>query len=104
MKSSVLIIYTGGTIGMEVDPITGSLTPLDFHHLEEHLPELGKFNLNIDSISFDDVIKKGLNVMDSTAFTLSQENKLPIIVFDMNKAGNLLRVVSGENIGTKVNL
>ena len=53
MKSSVLIIYTGVTIGMEVDPITGSLTPLDFHHLEEHLPELGKFNLNIDSISFD---------------------------------------------------
>lgn len=48
--------------------------------------------------------KKGLKVMDSTAFTLSQENELPIIVFDMNKQGNLLKVVSGENIGTKVNL
>ena len=42
--------------------------------------------------------------MDTTAFTLSQENELPIIVFDMNKNGNLLKVVSGESIGTKVNL
>lgn len=42
--------------------------------------------------------------MDTTAFTLSQENKLPIIVFDMNKVGNLLKVVSGENIGTTVNV
>ena len=57
-----------------------------------------------DFISFEDVITKGLKVMDTTAFTLSQENKLPIIVFDMNKPGNLLKVVTGENIGTKVNL
>ena len=42
--------------------------------------------------------------MDTTAFTLSQENKLPIIVFDMNTKGNLFKVVSGENIGTEVNL
>ena len=42
--------------------------------------------------------------MDTTAFTLSQENKLPIIVFDMNKRGNLLRLISGEKIGTTVNL
>jgi len=49
-------------------------------------------------------IKKGLKVMDTTAFTLSQENKLPIIVFDMNTPGNLLKVVSGETIGTKVNM
>ena len=42
--------------------------------------------------------------MDTTAFTLSQENKLPIIVFDMNKPGNLLKVVAGEKIGTEVNL
>jgi uridylate kinase len=42
--------------------------------------------------------------MDTTAFTLSQENELPIIVFDMNTKGNLLKVVSGENIGTTVNL
>ena len=42
--------------------------------------------------------------MDTTAFTLSQENKLPIIVFDMNKKGNLLKLISGEKIGTSVNL
>jgi uridylate kinase len=42
--------------------------------------------------------------MDTTAFTLSQENKLPIIVFDMNKKGNLLKLISGEKIGTTVNL
>ena len=57
-----------------------------------------------DFISFDDVLKKGLKVMDTTAFTLSQENELPIVVFDMNTRGNLLKVVSGENIGTKVNM
>ena len=53
-------------------------------------------------ISFDDVLKKGLKVMDTTAFTLSQENELPIIVFDMNKKGNLKKIVSGEPIGTTV--
>lgn len=56
-----------------------------------------------DFITFDDAIKKGLKVMDMTAFTLSQENNLPIVVFDMNKKGNLLKVVLGEQIGTKVN-
>jgi uridylate kinase len=60
--------------------------------------------IKFDYISFDDVLKKGLKVMDTTAFTLSQENELPIIVFDMNKKGNLLKVVSGENIGTIVNM
>jgi uridylate kinase len=48
------------------------------------------------------VYERGLNVMDLTAFTLSQENDLPIVVFDMNKPGNLLRVVNGENVGTLV--
>jgi uridylate kinase len=55
-----------------------------------------------DFITFNDAIKKGLKVMDMTAFTLSQENNLPIIVFDMNTKGNLLKVVLGEQIGTKV--
>jgi uridylate kinase len=67
-------------------------------------PELDSKAIKFDHISFDDVLRKGLKVMDTTAFTLSQENELPIIVFDMNKKGNLLKVVSGENIGTKVNL
>ena len=67
-------------------------------------PEKDKSAIKFDQITFDDVIRQGLKVMDTTAFTLSQENKLPIIVFDMNKKGNLLKVVSGENIGTEVNL
>ena len=65
-------------------------------------PEKNKSAVKFDKLSFDDVLKKGLKVMDTTAFTLSQENELPIIVFDMNTPGNLWRVVSGENIGTKV--
>ena len=67
-------------------------------------PEKDAKAIKFDNITFDDVLKKGLRVMDTTAFTLSQENNLPIIVFDMNKKGNLLKVVSGENIGTIVNL
>ncbi|MCD2258598.1 UMP kinase [Psychroserpens luteolus] len=67
-------------------------------------PEKNADAIKFDHITFDDVLRQGLKVMDTTAFTLSQENKLPIIVFDMNKKGNLLKVVSGENIGTKVNL
>ena len=67
-------------------------------------PEKDDTAVKFDNISFDDVLRKGLKVMDTTAFTLSQENKLPIIVFDMNKKGNLLKVVSGKNVGTEVNL
>ena len=67
-------------------------------------PEKDSKAIKFDYISFDDVIKKGLKVMDTTAFTLSQENQLPIIVFDMNKNGNLIKVVLGEKIGTTVNL
>ncbi|MDA8639526.1 UMP kinase [Flavobacteriaceae bacterium] len=67
-------------------------------------PEKNKEAVKFDSLSFEDVLKKGLKIMDTTAFTLSQENKLPIIVFDMNTKGNLTRVVKGENIGTKVDL
>jgi uridylate kinase len=55
-----------------------------------------------DEITFDEVYQKNLNVMDMTAFTLCQENNLPIIVFDMNKPGNLMRLVDGEPIGTLV--
>ena len=55
-----------------------------------------------EHITFDEAINKGLKVMDKTAFTLCQENALPIIVFDMSGEGNLLKVVKGENIGTLV--
>jgi uridylate kinase len=65
-------------------------------------PEKDKTAMKYDVISFEDVLKKGLEVMDTTAFTLSQENKLPIVVFDMNKGGNLLKICNGENIGTIV--
>lgn len=67
-------------------------------------PEKDKNATKFDTISFADVLLKGLKVMDTTAFTLSQENELPIVVFDMNKRGNLLKLVEGENIGTVVNL
>ena len=67
-------------------------------------PEKNKQAIKFDALSFDEVLKKGLKVMDTTAFTLSQENKLPIIVFDMNVPGNLQKVVRGENIGTRVYL
>jgi len=67
-------------------------------------PEKNKEAIKFDNLSFEEVLKRGLKVMDTTAFTLSQENKLPIIVFDMNTQGNLSKVVSGENIGTRVDL
>jgi len=65
-------------------------------------PEKNPDAVKYENISYNDVIQKGLKVMDMTAFTLSQENNLPIIVFDMNTRGNLLKVVSGDNIGTIV--
>ena len=67
-------------------------------------PEKDANAIKYDNISFDEVLKKGLKVMDTTAFTLSQENELPIIVFDMNTKGNLLKLVKGEPIGTTVNI
>ncbi|MBS9774165.1 MAG: UMP kinase [Tenacibaculum sp.] len=65
-------------------------------------PEKDEEAIKFENITFKDVIDKGLKVMDMTAFTLSEENKLPIIVFDMNKKGNLLKLILGEQIGTKV--
>ena len=67
-------------------------------------PEKNKAAVKFDKLSFDEVLNKGLKIMDTTAFTLSQENKLPIIVFDMNTKGNLIRIIKGENIGTRVDL
>ena len=67
-------------------------------------PEIHKEAKRFKKISFTEVLNKGLKVMDSTAFTLSQENKLPIIVFDMNKKGNLKKIIEGESIGTLVKI
>ncbi|MDG1032057.1 MAG: UMP kinase [Flavobacteriaceae bacterium] len=65
-------------------------------------PEKNEKAVKYDSISFSEVIKKNLKIMDSTAFTLSQENNLPIIVFNMNKTKNLLNLISGKKIGTSI--
>ncbi|MFM6959609.1 MAG: UMP kinase [Schleiferiaceae bacterium] len=65
-------------------------------------PEKDASATRFETISFTEVYERGLNVMDLTAFTLSQENDLPIVVFDMNKPGNLMRVVNGDNVGTLV--
>ena len=66
-------------------------------------PEKNADAVKFNSLSFDEVFEKNLKVMDMTAFTLSHENKLPIIVFDMNKEENLLKIVLGEKVGTTVN-
>ena len=65
-------------------------------------PEKNPNAVKFEKISFQDCISKNLKVMDMTAFTLCMENKLPIIVFDMNQPGNLLRVVQGGEVGTLV--
>ena len=65
-------------------------------------PEKNPNAKKFETIGFQECISKNLKVMDMTAFTLCMENKLPIIVFDMNKAGNLVKIVKGESVGTLV--
>jgi len=65
-------------------------------------PEKDPTATRYDEITFQEVYDQGLNVMDVTAITLCQENNLPIIVFDMNKPGNFMRIADGEKIGTLV--
>jgi uridylate kinase len=116
LEKGRVVIFGGGTgnpyfttdsaavlraIEMEADVILKG-TRVDGIYTSD--PERNTDATKFDFISFDDVLRKGLKVMDTTAFTLSQENQLPIIVFDMNTTGNLLKIISGENIGTKVNL
>lgn len=64
----------------------------------EKFPDAVRYN----KLSFQEAYEKNLNIMDMTAFTLCMENNLPIIVFDMNKEGNLLKVVNGEDAGTLI--
>lgn len=116
LEKGRVVIFGGGTgnpyfttdsaavlraIEMEADVILKG-TRVDGIYTSD--PEQNRDATKFDFISFEEVLRKGLKVMDTTAFTLSQENELPIIVFDMNTPGNLLRIISGENIGTKVNL
>lgn len=65
-------------------------------------PEKDPAAVKFDDITFTDAYNRGLNVMDLTSITMCRENNLPIIVFDMNKSGNLLKLVNGEKIGTLV--
>ena len=65
-------------------------------------PEKDPNAVKYTSISFDDVISKGLNVMDMTAFTMCSENNMPIIVFDINNPENLKKIIQGESVGTLV--
>jgi uridylate kinase len=67
-------------------------------------PEKNKDAVKFETLSFTEAYEKKLSVMDMTAFTLCRENKLPIIVFNMNKKGNLMRVVEGMKIGTLVQI
>ncbi len=66
-------------------------------------PEKDSQAVKFENITFKEVLNRDLKVMDMTAFTLSEENDLPIIVFDMNKKGNLMKVILGEKVGTLVN-
>ena len=65
-------------------------------------PEKDRTASKFNVITFQECITRKLNVMDMTAFTLCMENELPIVVFDMNRPGNLRRVVTGEKVGTLV--
>lgn len=65
-------------------------------------PEKDPAAVKYDTLSFDEALGKGLRVMDQTAFTLCRENQLPVYVFDMNKPGNLMKVLAGTNIGTLI--
>lgn len=67
-------------------------------------PEKDPTATRYTSVSFEEVFNKGLNVMDMTAFTLCKENNLPIVVFDMNIAENLLKLVQGEEVGTLITM
>lgn len=65
-------------------------------------PDKNKDAKKYDSLSFEEAISKKLGVMDMTAFSLAEENKLPIIVFNVKQEGNIIKAVQGDNIGTKV--
>jgi uridylate kinase len=65
-------------------------------------PEINSQAIHLPEISYTDVLKKDLRVMDLTAITLSKENKLPLVIFNMNIPGNLKRVICGESVGSKV--
>ena len=115
MASGVIVIIAGGTgnpyfttdtaaalrgVEIEADVLLKG-TRVDGVYTAD--PEKDPTATKFDRISFDEVYRRQLKVMDLTAFTLCKENGLPIVVFDMDTPGNLAKVVAGEPIGTLVN-
>lgn len=114
LESGKVVIFTFGTgnpyfttdtaaalrgVEMEADVILKG-TRVDGVYTAD--PEKDPKATKFDEITFDEVYAKGLKIMDLTAFTMCRENNLPILVFDMNTRGNLLKLMKGENIGTLV--
>jgi uridylate kinase len=114
LEKGRVVIFGGGTgspffttdsaaalraVEIEADVILKG-TRVDGIYTED--PEKNPNATKYDEISFQEVFERGIKVMDMTAFTLCNENGVPIVVFDMNKSGNLLRVAKGEAIGTVV--
>ena len=115
MQKGRVVIFGGGTgnpyfttdtaatlraIEMEADAIFKG-TRVDGIYTAD--PEKDQSAIKFDTITFTEVYEKKLKVMDMTAFTLCEENKLPIVVFDINQKGNLLKALEGDKIGTLVN-
>jgi len=115
MQKGRVVIFGGGTgnpyfttdtaatlraIEMEADAIFKG-TRVDGIYTAD--PEKDQYATKFDTITFKEVYEKKLKVMDMTAFTLCEENKLPIVVFDINQKGNLLKALQGDKIGTLVN-
>ena len=115
MQKGRVVIFGGGTgnpyfttdtaatlraIEMETDAIFKG-TRVDGIYSAD--PEKDVTATKFDTITFEEVFQKKLKVMDMTAFTLCEENKLPIVVFDINQKGNLLKALKGHQIGTLVN-
>lgn len=114
LKNKKVVIFTAGTgnpffttdtasalraVEIEADAmLKGTRVDGVYSADPEKYPSAMKF----DELSFDEAIEKQLNIMDITAFTMCRENKVPVIVFDMNKNGNLKKIISGEKIGTLI--
>jgi len=114
MQQNVIVIIAGGT----GNPFftTDSASALRAIEIEANIllkgtrvdgvysadPEKNPNATRFDEVTFDRAYKDNLHIMDLTAFTLCKENNMPILVFDMNKKGNLKRIISGEKIGTIV--
>ncbi len=114
MESNEVAIFSGGTgnpyfttdsasalraVEIEADVLLKG-TRVDGIYTAD--PEKDPNATKFEQISFDETISKNLKIMDQTAFTMCKENNLPIVVFDMNKPGNLFKIIKGENVGTRV--